>query len=118
MTDQIMEYLISHFKPQTIEIAERFKIFKRHQLGGESTTEFMTKLRRLARTCNLGDYLESAITDQFVRGLRDTKTHQEILCVPELTVKPTVLSKARAAETVYKETRTMIMIMIMIMIQG
>ena len=101
-----MEHLISHFKPQAIKIAEWFKFFKRHQLGGESTTEFMTKLRRLEKTCNFGDYLESAIRDQFVCGLRDTKTQQELLCVLELTVK-TALSKARAAETVYKETRAM-----------
>ena len=72
--DQVVEHLISHFKPQTIEIAERFKFFKRHQLGGESTTEFITELRRLAKTCNFGDYLESAIRDQFVCGLGDTKT--------------------------------------------
>ena len=27
--DAIMEHLIGHFRPQTIEIAERFKFFKR-----------------------------------------------------------------------------------------
>ena len=32
--DQIMEHLISHYKPQTIEIAERFKFFKQYQLEG------------------------------------------------------------------------------------
>ena len=42
--DQIMEHLIGHYKLQTIEIAKRFKFFKRHQLGYESTTDFMTKL--------------------------------------------------------------------------
>jgi len=42
--DQIMEHLIGHYKPQVIEIAERFKFFKQHQLGGESTTDFMTEL--------------------------------------------------------------------------
>ena len=104
--DQIMEHLISHYRPQTIEIAERFKFFKRNQLGGESTTEFMTELRRLAKTCNFGNYLESAIRDQFVCGLRDTKTQQELLCIPDLTAQ-TALRKARAAEAVYKETRTM-----------
>ena len=101
-----MEHLISHYRPQTIEIAERFKFFKRNQLGGESTTEFMTELRRLAKTCNFGNYLESAIRDQFVCGLRDTKTQQELFCIPDLTAQ-TALRKARAAEAVYKETRTM-----------
>ena len=95
----------SHYKPQTIEIAERFKLFKWHQLGGESTTEFMAELWRLAKTCNFGNYLESAIRDQFVCGLRDTKTQQELLCVPDLTAQ-TALRKARAAEAIYKETCT------------
>ena len=66
----------------------------------------MTELQRLAKTCNFGNYLESVIRDQFVCGLRDTKTQQELLCVPELTVK-TASSKAWAGETIYKETRTM-----------
>ena len=48
--DEIMEHLVGHYRPQTIEIAERFKFFKRHQLGGESTVEFMSELRRLAKT--------------------------------------------------------------------
>ena len=48
-----MEHLIGHYKPQTIEIAERFKFFKRHQLRGESTTDFMTELRRLVKTWKL-----------------------------------------------------------------
>ena len=61
--DEIMEHLVGHYRLQTIEIAERFKFFKRHQLGGESTVEFMSELRRLAKTCNFGDYLESAIRD-------------------------------------------------------
>ena len=79
--DQIMEHLIGHYKPKTIKIAERFKFFKRHQLGGESTTDFMTELRRLAKTCNFGNYLESAIRDQFVCGLCDLKTQRELLCI-------------------------------------
>ena len=39
-------------------------------------------------------------------GLRDTKTQQELLCVPDLTAQ-TTLCKACTAEAVYKETRTM-----------
>ena len=99
---KIMEHLISHYKLQIIKIAERFKFFKRHQLGGESTTEVMTELWRLAKTCNFGDYLETAIRDQFVCGLRDMRTQQELLCIPELTAK-TAFGKAYAAEAVYKK---------------
>ena len=66
----------------------------------------MTELQRLAKTCNFGNYLESVIRDQFVCGLRDTKTQQELLSIPDLTAQ-IALCKAHAAETVYKETCTM-----------
>ena len=39
-------------------------------------------------------------------GLRDVKTQRELLCISKLTVQ-IVLRKARAAETVCKETQTM-----------
>ena len=104
--DEIMEHLIGHYRPQTIKIAERLSFFKRHQLGGELTVEFMSELHRLVKTCNFGDYLESAIRNQFVCGLRDSTTQQEPLCVPDLTAQ-VALRKARAAEVVYKETQDM-----------
>ena len=71
--DAIMEHLIRHYQSQTIEIAERFKFFKRLQKKGESITEFMVELQRLAKMCNFGNYLNTAIRDQFICGLSDTK---------------------------------------------
>ena len=104
--DAIMEHLIGHFRPQTIEIAERFKFFKRNQREAESASEFMAELQSLAKTCNFGEYLESAIRDQFVCGLRDTKCQQELLCQTNLTAGRT-LQRARASEAVHKETESM-----------
>ena len=104
--DAIMEHLIGHFRPQTIEIAERFKFFKRNQREAESASEFMAELRSLAKTCNFGEYLESAIRDQFVCGLCDTKCQQELLCQTDLTAGR-ALQRARASEAVHKETESM-----------
>ena len=39
----IMEHLLSHYRPQTIEIAKNFKFFKHSQLKGESIAEFMAE---------------------------------------------------------------------------
>jgi len=66
----ILDYLTRHFRPKTIEIAERFKIFKRSQREDESATDFIAELRALAKTCNFAAYLETAIRDQFVVGSR------------------------------------------------
>ena len=104
--DAIMEHLIGHYRPQTIEIAERFKFFKRSQKKGESIAEFMAELRRLAKTCNFGDYLNTAIRDQFVCGLSDTKCQKELLCIVDLTAAM-ALQKAQAAEVVSHEAKAM-----------
>ena len=66
----IMEHLLGHYRPQTIEIAERFKFFKHAQLKGEGIAEFMAELRRLAKTCNFGDYLDTAIRHRYQRPIR------------------------------------------------
>jgi len=104
--EAIMQHLIEHYQPQTIEIAERFKFFKRNQLEFESVTRFIAELRSLATTCNFGAYLETAIRDQFVCGLQDTKCQKELLCLSDLTAE-TALQQARAAEAVHKESESM-----------
>ena len=76
------------------------------QLKGESIADFMAELRRLAKTCNFGDYLNTAIRDQFVCGLKDTKCKKELLCVADLTVA-VALQKAQAAEAVTHEAKAM-----------
>ena len=50
--DQVVALLTAHYRPQTIEIAERYKFFKRTQEDQERTTDFIAALRRLAKTCN------------------------------------------------------------------
>ena len=104
--DAILQHLSGHYRPKTIEIAERFKFFKRIQREKESVAEFIAELRTLAKTCNFGNYLETAIRDQFVCGLLDAKCQQELLCESELTAKK-ALQRAQAMEAVAKETGTM-----------
>lgn len=58
---QIFEYMKEHYKKETVEIAERFKIFKRVQQEKESLAEYLEKLRKLAKLCNFGNYLDTAL---------------------------------------------------------
>ena len=104
--DDIMGLLLAHFRPQTIEIAERFKFFKRMQKPSETVVEFMSQLRALAKSCNFGNYLLTALRDQFVCGLKDLKCQQELLSIPDLTVE-IAQRKAQAAEVVALETKSM-----------
>ena len=72
----------------------------------ERITDFMAELRCLAKTCNFGQYLETALRDQFVCGLRDEKCQQELLSIQDLTAA-IALQKATAAEAVSKEAQAM-----------
>jgi len=104
--DAILQDLSSHYRPKTIEITKKFKFFKRNQLEKESVTELIAELQTLAKTCNFGAYLETAIQDQFVCGLKEPKFQQELLCETELTAAK-ALQRAQAMETVEKESGNM-----------
>ena len=104
--DAIMEHLVAHYRPKTSKIAERFKFFKRSQKKGEAAVDFIADLRRLAKTCNFGNYLETAIRDQFACGLHDSKCQTELLCKEGLTAD-IALQSARASEVVAQEAKAM-----------
>jgi len=101
----ILEHLTGHFRPKTIQITERFKFFKWSQHEDESATDFIVELRALTKTCNFAAYLETAIRDQFVCGLRDHKCQQELLCQANLTAD--LALQAQAMEVVAKESESM-----------
>ena len=102
--DQVVELLTAHYRPQTIEIAEHYKFFKHTQEDQERTADFIAALRRLAKTCNFRQYLDTALRDQFVCGLNDRKCQWELLSTQGLTLQ-TAIQKATAAETATGESR-------------
>ena len=102
--NDIVEVLTAHYRPHTIEIAERFKFFKRVQEENKWVADFVANLRRLAKTCNFGQYLDTALCDQLVCGLRDRKCQQDLLSISNLTLA-TALQKTTAAETAEKGSK-------------
>eukprot|EP00731_Ephydatia_muelleri_P025658 Em0017g741a len=74
-----------------IVIAERFYFHRRNQAVGESIAEYVAELRRLATNCKFGAYLDEAMRDRLVCGLRDEDTQKRLLSEEDLTF-------ARAAE--------------------
>ncbi|KAI5743861.1 hypothetical protein M8J77_022987 [Diaphorina citri] len=84
---QIVDILKRHFSPEPLEIVENFRFHKRVQTDGESVKDFFTSLQKLSTTCKFGPYLDTALRNQFVFGLRDQTIQSRLLEVENLTVK-------------------------------
>uniref|UniRef100_A0A8C5P7E5 CCHC-type domain-containing protein n=1 Tax=Leptobrachium leishanense TaxID=445787 RepID=A0A8C5P7E5_9ANUR len=80
----LVALLRAHYQPQPIEIAERWKFYKRHQEPGESVSSFVSALRKLSSTCQFGEYLVTALRDQFVMGLQCEAMIKRLLTEKEL----------------------------------
>ena len=89
--DELVVVLKSHFQPKPLVIAERFKFYRREQGPTESVLEFSAALRHLAITCDFGAFLDQALRNCFVCGLRSEPIQRSLL--PEA-----MLSTARAVE--------------------
>ena len=98
----IVAQLSDHFKPQHVEIAERYKFFKCLQQPGQTVPDYVAQLRSKAKDCNFGAYLETALRDQLVCGLNNERCKQELLCKTDLTLESAV-QHARSTETVLRE---------------
>ena len=67
---EICEQLEKHFSPKPIKIAERFRFYSRQQQSEETVAEYLAELRKLAINCEFGNFLEDALCDRLVCGLK------------------------------------------------
>ena len=84
-------------------IAERFHFHKRDKAVGESVAEYMAQLRWLAVRCKFDAYLQQALRDRFVCGLRSENIQRNLLSEKNLTLAAAE-SKARELEAAHKST--------------
>ena len=85
--DVLVATMTRHLKPKSLVIAERFKFHQRVQGETESVSEFMAALRKLADKCEFGEYLEEALRDRLVCGLRSQGVQRKLLAESELTLQ-------------------------------
>ena len=73
---EIVDTLKAHFEPKPLVIAERFHFHRwnQNQNSGESVAMYVAELRRLATHCVFEAYLEEALRDRLVCGLRSGST--------------------------------------------
>lgn len=83
---EITKVLEEHFDPAPNEILENYRFYLRKQEDGESCAEYVVVLRRMAATCNFGEYMEKALRNQFVFGLRNQLIQSRLLEQKDLTL--------------------------------
>lgn len=88
--EEITTHLRDYYEPTPLEIVENFKFHSRKQNANESISEFLAELRRLSTHCKFGDFLNTALRNQFVFGLKDDKTQATILAKKDLTLEKAV----------------------------
>ena len=84
--DELVSAIKDHLKPKPLVIAERFKFHRRNQGEGEGIAKYMAELRKLAGRCQFGGYLEEALRDRLVCGLRDEAIQRKLLTMDALTL--------------------------------
>ena len=84
---ELTAVLKRHFAPKRVVIAERFRFYRREQNIGESVADYEAELRRLATLCDFGEYLDQALRDRLVCGLRSEATQEHLLSKSDLTLK-------------------------------
>lgn len=76
---ELIDLLKTHYVPRMNFIAERCKFHVRNQLEGESISEYVANLKKLSATCKFGQFLDEALRDRFVCGVKSTELGDRLL---------------------------------------
>ena len=83
--DQLNEIITKHLSPKPIIIAERYRFHKRHQEVGESVADYVATIKKLSEHCEFNTYLNDALRDKLVLGLRNETIVKRLLSEADLT---------------------------------
>ncbi|CAI5782902.1 Hypothetical predicted protein [Podarcis lilfordi] len=100
--DTLTEKLKGHYTPKVSRIVARHVFHHRIQTEGETTSEFLSALRKAAYHCEFWD-LDDALLDRIVCGVRDEKLQCHFLAKSNLTLK-LAIKEAQAAEAAKQST--------------
>ena len=96
--DELVTVLKEHFEPKPLIISERFHFYGREQAVNESISDYVVELRRLTTHCEFGAFLEDALRDRFVCGLKNETMQRKLLTESDLTFQR-ALKVAQSDET-------------------
>ena len=100
--DEIKTALKTHLQPTETLVSRRSKFYKRTQGQNETIADFAAALQELAADSNFGDFLNQALRDIFIIGLRDIDTQRKLRSEKDISFKK-ALETALARETLSRE---------------
>lgn len=77
--DDLVTALKSHFAPEKSIISERCKFHKRFQQQGETLAQYAVEIKHLAASCDFGSFLNDAMRDRFVSGIKNEDIQQRLM---------------------------------------
>ena len=99
----IANTLKCHFDPKPLVIVERFYFHRQDQAEVESISDYLAELNCLATHCEFEQYLEQALWDRLVCGIRHENTQKWLLLEVNLTLTEAV-DIVRSAEVAEKQS--------------
>ena len=82
-SDKTYEVLVGmlekHYVLKTNFIAERCKFHGRNEKDNETRHEYIESLRKIAATCKFGTFLDEALRDRFVCGVKSSEFRDRLL---------------------------------------
>ncbi|KMQ85464.1 hypothetical protein RF55_15974, partial [Lasius niger] len=88
--DDIAKLLQEFYEPETLEVAENFKLMQRKQQEGESVQDFLVALQKLSINCKMGNYTNTGIRNYFILGLKNKRIQNRLLETKDLTLEKAI----------------------------
>ena len=102
--DQLAELLRGHFRPIRLKVAERYRFHTAFQKPGQSISDYVRTLKKLAGTCEFTNgQLNESLRDRFICGLHSEQIKQKLLS-RNFTFQEAV-DTAIAQEAAHKDVR-------------
>ena len=103
---EIVELVEKHHNPEPSATVQRYKFHCRCRQPGETVSQYVAGLRRIAEHCKFGDYLESVLCDRLVCGIQDSRIQRRLLGEPDLTFAR-AFTLAQSLESADRDTKAL-----------
>ena len=95
--DKVIEAFVNYTTPKKNTTYERYIFFGRNQKTEETYNQYVTELRKLAKSCDFGTLEDSLIKDKLISGILSDKVRESLLRVEDLDLA-TAIKNCKIAE--------------------